>query len=81
VLTTLGNLYRIYSDAQLEDAVQTKVLTSLEKRWAAADQETFIAAVHQENNGVHFGPLLLWTRPFRPLLLWGGCFQPLSLSD
>jgi len=45
VLTTLGNLYRIYSDAQLEDAVQTKVLTSLEKRWAAADQETFIAAV------------------------------------
>ncbi|KAH9048292.1 ribonuclease H-like domain-containing protein, partial [Lactarius hengduanensis] len=45
VLTTLGNLYRIYSDAQLEDAVQTKVLASLEKRWAAADQDPFIAAV------------------------------------
>ncbi|KAH9065038.1 hypothetical protein EDB87DRAFT_1535818, partial [Lactarius vividus] len=45
VLTTLGNLYRIYSDAQLEDAVQTKVLASLEKRWAAADQDPFIVAV------------------------------------
>ncbi len=45
VLTTLGNLYRIYSDARLEDAVRTKVLASLEKRWAAADQEPFIAAV------------------------------------
>ncbi|KAH9062149.1 hypothetical protein EDB87DRAFT_1560081, partial [Lactarius vividus] len=45
VLTTLGNLYRIYSDAQLEDAVQTKVLASLEKRWAAANQDPFIAAV------------------------------------
>ncbi|KAF8256832.1 hypothetical protein EI94DRAFT_1836472 [Lactarius quietus] len=45
VLTTLGNLFRIYSDAQLEDAVRTKVLASLEKRWAAADQDPFIAAV------------------------------------
>ncbi len=45
MLTTLGNLYRIYSDAQLDDAVQTKDLASLEKRWAAADQEPFIAAV------------------------------------
>ncbi|KAF8262861.1 hypothetical protein EI94DRAFT_1460687, partial [Lactarius quietus] len=41
VLTTLGNLFRIHSDAQLEDAV----LASLEKRWAAADQDPFIVAV------------------------------------
>jgi hypothetical protein len=45
VLTTLGNLYRIYSVANIEDAVQTKILSSLEKRWAAADQDPFIAAV------------------------------------
>jgi predicted nucleic-acid-binding protein len=30
---------------QLEDTVQAKVLASLEKHWAAADQEPFIAAV------------------------------------
>jgi hypothetical protein len=47
---TLGNLYQIYSDVQLEDAVKAdavkvKVLASLEKHWAAANQEPFIAAV------------------------------------
>jgi hypothetical protein len=45
VLTTLGNLYWIYSVANIEDAVQTKILSSLKKRWAAADQDPFIAAV------------------------------------
>jgi hypothetical protein len=45
VLTTLGNLYRIYSDPNLDAEVQAKVLESLEKRWAAADQDPFIAAV------------------------------------
>jgi hypothetical protein len=47
VLTTLGNLYRIYSNLdQIEDSdVRNKVLASLEKRWAAADQAPFVAAV------------------------------------
>lgn len=47
VLTTLANLYRIYSNlSSAEDLeVRDKVLASLEKRWAAADQDPFIAAV------------------------------------
>jgi hypothetical protein len=45
VLTTLGNLYHIYSTADLDADVQERVLGSLEKRWAAADQDPFIAAV------------------------------------
>jgi hypothetical protein len=47
VLTTLANLYRIYSDLDLEEDsdVRLEVLASLEKRWAAADQDPFIAAV------------------------------------
>jgi hypothetical protein len=45
VLLTLGNLYHIYSDPKLDEDVQNKILGSLEKRWAAADQDVFIAAV------------------------------------
>ena len=47
VLTTLANLYRIYSNLDSEDDsdVRDEILNSLEKRWAAADQEPFIAAV------------------------------------
>ena len=45
VLTTLANLYRIYSNLHEEDDVQLEVLGSLEKRWAAADQDPFIAAI------------------------------------
>ena len=47
VLTTLANLYRIYSNLNLEEDAETReqVLASLEKRWAAADQDPFIAAV------------------------------------
>jgi hypothetical protein len=45
ILLTLGNLYHIYSDPKLDEAVQNKILGSLEKRWAAADQDVFIAAV------------------------------------
>jgi hypothetical protein len=47
VLTTLANLHRIYSNLDpVEDSeVRDKILASLEKRWAAADQEPFIAAV------------------------------------
>lgn len=45
VLLTLGNLYHIYSDPKLDEAVQNRILGSLEKRWAAADQDVFIAAV------------------------------------
>ena len=47
VLTTLANLHRIYSNLDLEEDsnVRDQVLASLEKRWAAADQDPFIAAV------------------------------------
>ncbi|KAH9955968.1 hypothetical protein BGW80DRAFT_1257947 [Lactifluus volemus] len=47
VLTTLANLHCIYSNLNLEEDsdVRNQVLTSLEKRWAAADQDPFIAAV------------------------------------
>jgi hypothetical protein len=45
VLLTLGNLYHIYSDPKLDEAIQNKILGSLEKHWAAADQDVFIAAV------------------------------------
>ncbi|KIL60077.1 hypothetical protein M378DRAFT_14359 [Amanita muscaria Koide BX008] len=47
VLTTLANLYRIYSNLSLSEDldVRNQVLASLEKRWAAADQDPFIAAV------------------------------------
>lgn len=47
VLTTLANLYRIYSNLDSEDDLDVRdgILNSLEKRWAAADQEPFIAAV------------------------------------
>ena len=41
----LGNLYHIYSDPDLDAKVQNKVLGSLEKHWAAADQDPFIAAI------------------------------------
>ena len=47
VLTTLANLYRIYSNLDLEEDsdVRDQVLMSLEKHWAAADQDPFIATV------------------------------------
>jgi hypothetical protein len=45
VLTMLGNLYHIYSDPDLDAEVQNKVLGSLEKHWAAADQDPFIATI------------------------------------
>jgi len=47
LLTTLANLYRIYSNLDpVEDSeIRDRILASLEKRWAAADQEPFIAAV------------------------------------
>ena len=47
MLTTLANLYRIYSNLDSIDDLDVPdgILNSLEKRWAAADQEPFIAAV------------------------------------
>jgi hypothetical protein len=42
---TLGNLYRIFSDPSIEESVRCTVHDSLEKRWAKADQEVFIAAL------------------------------------
>jgi hypothetical protein len=44
-LLTLGNLYHIYSDPKLDEAIRNKILGSLEKHWAAADQDVFIAAI------------------------------------
>jgi hypothetical protein len=42
---TLGNLYRIFSDPSIEESVRHTVHDSLEKCWAKADQEVFIAAL------------------------------------
>jgi hypothetical protein len=41
----LGNLYHIYLNPDLDAEVQDKVLGSLEKCWAAADQDPFITAI------------------------------------
>jgi hypothetical protein len=42
----LANLYRIYSTlSDLDEDVRNCVLGSLERRWAAADQDPFIAAI------------------------------------
>jgi len=47
VLTTLRNLYHIYSNLNVEEDmdVHERVLASLKKCWAAADQDPFIATV------------------------------------
>lgn len=42
---TLGNLHRIFSDPSIEASVRRTVHESLEKRWAKADQDVFIAAL------------------------------------
>jgi len=44
-LTTLANLYHIYSNLSLAEDLEVcdEVLASLEKCWAAADQDPFIA--------------------------------------
>ena len=38
-------MYHIYSSPNLDAEVQDKVLGSLEKHWAAVNQDPFIAAV------------------------------------
>ncbi len=45
VLLTLANLFRIFSDPTIEVVIRDGVKASLEKRWAAADQDVFIAGV------------------------------------
>lgn len=45
VLLTLGNLYRIYTASHVDLDVRDAIVSSLEKRWKAADQEIFILAV------------------------------------
>jgi len=45
ILLTWGNLYRIYSDPALNDAVCAQVLNSLSKCWLQMDQDVFISAV------------------------------------
>jgi hypothetical protein len=42
---TLGNLYHIFSSPDVEANVRDTVHGSLEKRWAKADQDVFIAAL------------------------------------
>ena len=43
---TLGNLYRIYNTHSLEAPIHNQVLSSLKKRWRAANQDVFILAMH-----------------------------------
>ena len=45
VVLTLGNLYWIYNNANLEGPLRNRVLWSLSKRWKAADQDVFILSV------------------------------------
>jgi hypothetical protein len=45
VLLTLGNLFRIYSNPELDNTIRNAILASLEKRWKAADQDVFIVAI------------------------------------
>jgi hypothetical protein len=45
ILLTLGNLFHVYSDPNLDPQIQTGILGSLEKRWAKANQDVFILAV------------------------------------
>lgn len=45
VSLTLGNLYHIYSNNNFNATIQDKILGSLEKRWATADQDIFILAI------------------------------------
>jgi hypothetical protein len=42
---TLGNLYHIFSDPSIEASIRHTVHESLEKCWAKADQDFFIAAL------------------------------------
>lgn len=44
VLLTLANLFRIYSKAEIDGPSCAKIIRSIEKRWAKADQDVFIAA-------------------------------------
>jgi hypothetical protein len=45
VLLTLGNLFCIYSNPELDTEVHTVIHASLERRWAKADQDVFVMAV------------------------------------
>ena len=45
VVTTLGNLYHIYSNPHVTEDVCNAIQGSLEKHWAAADQAPFLAAL------------------------------------
>ena len=45
VALTLGNLYRIYNNTDLDEPVRGRILWSLSKRWRAADQDIFILSM------------------------------------
>lgn len=45
VLLTFGSLFMQYLAMDDDEDVQNAILSSLEKRWAKADQEVFIASV------------------------------------
>jgi hypothetical protein len=45
VALTLGNLYRIYNNADLDEPLRDRILWSLSKRWKAADQDVFILSM------------------------------------
>lgn len=44
ITLTLGNLFRIYQNPAFDDRMRVAIHGSLEKRWAAADQDVFILA-------------------------------------
>lgn len=45
VALTLGNLYWIYNNTDLEEPVHGQILWSLSRRWRAADQDIFILSI------------------------------------
>jgi len=45
ITLTLGNLYRIYNNPDLDEPLRNRILWSLSKRWRAADQDIFILSM------------------------------------
>ena len=45
VALTLGNLYQIYNNTDLDEPLRNQILWSLSKRWRAADQDIFILSM------------------------------------
>jgi len=82
VLLTLRNLYETYSMMTLEQPIRDAVIDSLEKRWAAADQDVFI--LHKPIRGSEVDALQTSTpslHPFHPLLHSLVAATPIALKS